>query len=271
MPPFISRYLVAALAIGGSLSLTMCGGGESGTGTSSSCPNGICGSSSSSSGNTGGGGSASSSSSSGGMSSSSSSSSGGPCTEAWVCSAWDTGGNGDSATRACTDTNNCGTTTGKPPTTATLPALDDNYFRCNVEPILDKKCSMLGCHGTETGRALRVYARARLRNAPDMFSSSNCAGTLSGASCTGSNSCPCEAGHSPTEWQRNYDSARGFGLDANGNPLADQSQSDLIAQPVVGGKAHAGIHLFRTTDPEYSTLLNWLNGATLATCDVGIN
>ena len=52
--------------------------------------------------------------------------------------------------------------------------------------------------------------------------------------------------HTPTEWQKNYDSARAFGLDASLQPIpmAQLDTSDLIAQPVVGGKVHANIHLF---------------------------
>ncbi|MFT3764370.1 MAG: hypothetical protein QM820_02435 [Minicystis sp.] len=292
------------MSLGGSLALTMCGGGggETGTGTTeTTCPNGICGPASSSSGmtNTGGaggmmtssssgmGGAAVSSSSGGGgsttvsssgtTSSTTSSTSSGGCVESWLCTPWDTG-NGtpsntvNSATRTCTDTHNCGTTNNKPATQATLPALDVNYFECKIEPILDRKCSMLACHGTETGRALRVYARARLREATAVITAAQCPGSMTGTQCTGSDSCPCNGNHSQKEWQRNFDAARGFALDDNGNALPDQSQSDLIRQPVVGGKSHAGIHLFKMSDPEYATLLNWLSGtATLASCDPGAN
>jgi hypothetical protein len=215
MPGRIKRFVVAAVAIGGALSLTMCGGGGGGEGgkTTTQCPNGICGgggdggktttsgtggSTSSSSSGTGTGGSTSSSSSSGNTSSgtttssSSSSSSGSTCVESWLCSPWSTSGGGNAATRTCVDSKNCGTTTNKPATSATLPALDVNYFKCNVEPVLEKKCSMLGCHGTETGRALRVYARGRLRNPTDTITSVastanlNCSGSQSGTSCMGS-------------------------------------------------------------------------------------
>jgi len=176
-------------------------------------------------------------------------------------------------TRTCTDINSCNTNVGKPVTTATLPHLDVNYFECNVEPIFDKKCGMLGCHGTESGRALRVYARARLRHAGEnLIAPANCAGSAMSASCIGSNSCPCNAPHTPTEWQRNYDAARGFALDAMGNALPDEHTSDLIQQPVVGGKSHAGIHLFQPADPEDTTIYNWLHGSTLPnnTC-IGLN
>jgi hypothetical protein len=175
--------------------------------------------------------------------------------------------------RTCVDSMNCNPPNGMPATTAMLPHLDVNFFECNVEPILDKKCGMLGCHGTETGRALRVYAKARLRHAGEtLVHTSGCPGSASSASCDGSNSCPCDAPHTATEWQRNYDAARGFALDAMGNAIADEHTSDLIQQPVTGGKSHAGIHLFNATDPEDATLFSWLTGATLPnnSC-IGIN
>lgn len=199
------------------------------------------------------------------------------CTESWLCTPWDTGvqpaGTSNAGTRACTDINNCGTTVNKPVTTATLPSLNVNYFECNVEPIFDKKCGMLGCHGTETGRGLRVYAKARLRHTGEMLTNpAICMGTVLSDTCIANNSCPCNARHTATEWQRNYDAARGFALDAMGNLLTNEDQSDLVQQPIVGGKSHAGIHLFQSADPEHATILNWLNGATLPnnTC-IGFN
>jgi hypothetical protein len=275
-----TRHIILAIVgIAGSLALTMCGGGggetTSGT-TTTNCPNGICGSggktTTSETTVTGGGGSTSttSSSSSGSTTSSSSSTSSGGCVEAWLCTPWDTGGNGNAATRTCTDMNNCGTTANKPVESTTLPSLDLNYFKCNVEPILDKKCGMIGCHGTETGRALRVYARGRLREANSTITSAFCAGSSAGSACYGANSCPCNGAHTAIEWQRNYDSARGFGLDEQGNAVGG-AQSDLIQQAVVGGKAHAGIHLFKNGDADYATIVSWVDGATLATCNTGNN
>src|SRR6187402_1371278 len=85
------------------------------------------------------------------------------CVESWQCSSWTTDGTSDNATRTCADQSACGTTAAKPPETATLPALDPEYYECNVEPVLIQGCSMLGCHGTETGRGYRIYARGRLR------------------------------------------------------------------------------------------------------------
>lgn len=196
------------------------------------------------------------------------------CTEAWVCTSWETNGAGDAATRTCADAKKCGTTTGKPVETAALPALDVDYFKCKVEPILDRKCSLIGCHGTEAGRGLRVYARGRLRRKGEMITSPVCGGVGDGSSCTAATSCPCNGPHTAKEWRENYDSARGFQLDAMGQPIPGgmEDSSDLLAQPVVGGKAHAGIHLFAKDDAEYTEIKSWLSGSKLGmTCATGLN
>lgn len=130
----------------------------------------------------------------------------------------------------------------------------------------------VACHGTETDRALRVYARGRLRNAAETFVETGCLAAgkqVPGAQCIGSIECICWTGsHTATEWQRNFDSARSFALDANLQrlPAGMEDASDLLAQPVVGGKAHAGVHLFRSTDPDYQLIKQWLAGMTQATC-----
>ena len=202
------------------------------------------------------------------------SSSSGSCQEAWECTPWETNGSND-ATRVCTDKNACGTTNGKPIESATLPALDLNFYKCNVEPIMDHKCSQLGCHGTEIGRPLRIYSRGRLRIKGVQYSDPQyCQGqAISSDLCDGSVTCGCRVAHTDEEWQKNYDSARSFGLDTNGQPIPAgmEDTSELIAQPVVGGKAHAGIHLFKSGDADHQTLVQWLSGATLASCDPGFN
>lgn len=198
------------------------------------------------------------------------------CVEAWVCTPWETDGTSNAGSRVCTDTNACGTTEDKPYEEATLPALDLEYFKCNIQPILDKKCAMLGCHGTEQGRALRVYARGKKRLGGQMLSNPACGGpaTTPSDGCDGSTLCLCAAPHTPAEWQKNYDAARGFGLDSVGKPFPANKadKSELLAQPVVGGKPHMGIHVFDKTDADYATIKNWLTGSALGTpCDTGIN
>jgi hypothetical protein len=138
---------------------------------------------------------------------------------------------------------------------------------------MDRSCAQLACHGTETDRALRIYARGRLRVTGETFVEPGClmAGTPHPSEeCIGSIECRCwTLPHTASEWRRNYDSARGFGLAADGSPLAagSEASSELIQQPLIGGGyAHAGIHMFADGSPEYLTLLRWLQGATLATC-----
>lgn len=240
-----------ALCVIGVLALAGCGGGSETHQTSSACPGGICG-------GTGGG---SSSSSSG------SSSSGGTCTEAWTCTPWQEGPPG-MYTRTCTDANACGTTTSKPPVgPIALPDLDLDYYKCKVEPIFDRGCAMIGCHGTEVGRPFKVYARGRLRHKETVPQVSTCpvGPQMVDLQDQGSGTVMCIgwSPHTAAEWQSNYDVARSFMLG-----ITDPDASELIAQPVVGGKAHAGVHLFAKGDPDYVTLKAWLGGAKLGTpCD----
>jgi len=256
------------------LATVTCGTDENSTGGTDPCPQGICATSSSSAG--GSGGTGGSGTSTGGNSSSSSgpgSGGGSGCVEAWICSPWQTNGMDDNGTRTCTDLNNCGTTNGKPVESAALPALDLDYYKCKVEPIFDRGCAQLACHGTETGRALRVYARGRHRNPGEIYIETGCLNPgkmVPSESCEGGIECACWTNpHTALEWRKNFDAARGFALDAKGNPIPAGSvdTSELIAQPIVGGKAHAGIKLFKSGDQDHQTLQSWLTGQKLGmTC-----
>ncbi|MFT3696197.1 MAG: hypothetical protein QM831_23865 [Kofleriaceae bacterium] len=193
------------------------------------------------------------------------------CIEAWTCTAWQTDGASDSATRTCTDQNACGTSSTKPVETATLPALDPDYYECNVEPIVTRGCSMLGCHGTESGRAYRVYARGRLRiTGQTLVMPKNMCGNAQPVnvpteSCIGNIECACwQLPQLATERRRSFDSARGFDLDDNGQKLGDSTQALLLREPTTGGGfPHAGISMFQPTDADYTTIKSWLDGATL--------
>ncbi len=198
------------------------------------------------------------------------------CVEAWSCTPWVTDGSSDTATRTCDDASHCGTTTTMPVTTTTLPALDPDYFECNVQPILDRDCSMLGCHGTDAGRALRLYARGRHRLGTGTYTEPAC-GTQRGMSfpwshCEGSIECGCASlPRRPAEHRANFDSARSFALGPDGAPLADPSTSDLVRQPLYGGGlSHQNAHFWSTTDADYTTILGWLGGASLGhACNSG--
>jgi len=230
--------------------LALAAAGACGTsGTPPDCPRGICG---------GGGDSGSSGSGAG-------------CTESWSCSPWLKGADG-TFTRQCTDASMCGTTALRPPEgPVALPDLDMDYYKCKVEPILDAGCAMMGCHGTEQGRALKIYARGRLRHkeiVPQVFSCP-IGPQMVDLDIEGSGTVMCVgwSPHTPTEWQQNFDNTRSFMIG-----VTDPEKSDLLLQPMYGGKAHAGVHFFAKGDADYETIKSWLGGAKLGSaCDPGPN
>lgn len=192
------------------------------------------------------------------------------CTEEWTCSAWDVSDAGTAA-RTCTDVNGCGTTAKKPTTgPAPLPALDLSYFQCEVQPVLERGCGMLGCHGTETDRAFRLYARGRLRHSEQVPQASTClGGGMKDLAAEGTATVMCLGWSRLTasEWRLNFDNARAFGLGA-----ATVADNELLTQPLAGNaKAHAGVKPFTLTDPAYLKLKAWLAGATAGPCDAGFN
>jgi hypothetical protein len=197
----------------------------------------------------------------------------GACTPDWSCTGWQLDNTGTMATRSCLDNNFCGTTAGKPNEgPAAVPALDKNYYRCNVQPIVDATCSMMGCHGTDTGRDYRVYSRGRWRNKEMVYGAPTCpnSGAMYDLQTEGSGTIMCLGWSrlTATEWQKNYDNARLFAVD-----LTDTSQSLLLLEPSsTTYYAHDGIKVFTGTDARYTTVKAWLDGATApATCDGGMN
>jgi hypothetical protein len=199
------------------------------------------------------------------------------CSETWQCTPWQTAKatpagatlpSGDNAgTRTCTDLCKCGTTTSKPVEAATLPKLDFAFYQCEIEPVFNGLCAQLACHGSEKNHPLRVYARSKLRITGEMWTSNVCGDTnkmVKSESCIGSNECECwQLPHSPTEWQRNYDAARGFALDAKGKALANMTTSPLVQQGLSlaqGGLPHAGVQLTDTSAVAYKQMVTWLTG-----------
>lgn len=223
------------------------------------CPNGICvggGDAGGGGGGDGGGGSVDMA--------------GAACTEAWVCGQWMSAGNG-MYKRVCTDQNNCGTTGAKPDEgPIPLPALDMDYYKCKVEPIFDRGCAMMGCHGTapnDNTRAYRIFARGRRRNSEQVVAMCLDSGMQNLNKGDGTVMCYGWRAHTDAEWQANFDSARAFMLGLN-----DPDQSELLRQPVVGGKAHTGVHLWASkNDPDYQTVRAWLTGAKLGAACVPWN
>src|SRR5690606_15183794 len=144
-----------------------------------------------------------------------------------------------------------------------LPDLDFDYYECNVEPILDRGCAHQACHGTEEDRALRIYARGRLRIRGETWIEPAPIGGCGGRGtpkpseeCIGSIECYCwTLPHSAAEWRRNFDSARAFALAADGAELDDMRASELLRQPEIGGGfSHQNIHFWRPSDPDYQTI-----------------
>lgn len=193
------------------------------------------------------------------------------CRENWVCSTWEAPAGSDQATRTCVDQNDVGTTTCKPTEgPVTLPGLDLNYYKCRVSPIIQRDCGMMGCHGTDTGRAFRTYSRGRLRNDQIVNRTGTCIPTTGQVNLqdAGSGTVMCEGWLPLTaeEWKKNFDSARSFMLG-----VTAPEDSLMLREPVAGGLPHVEVKLFTTSDPAYAAIRDWLGGATLSTCDTGPN
>ena len=152
-----------------------------------------------------------------------------------------------------------------PPFDAGLPVgppadLDMNFYKCNVEPIFDRGCAMMGCHGVEAGRALRLYARGRMRNTAESTDNQSCLQATAPLA-SGTIMCTGWHPHSTTEWQRNFDSSRAFMTKG-----IQPDQSQLLTQATQGGLPHAGVHLFVKDDASYTMVKRWLSGEKLAAC-----
>jgi hypothetical protein len=266
---------VATAALGAyAFTVSSCADDDPGAAGSGPCTSGICGT-----GGAGPAGPGSGGAGAGPAGPGSGGSGGGPPSCAWLCSPWDTEGNGDDATRTCLDVQGCADPMAKPPEAATLPDLDENFYRCNVEPIFDKYCSQLACHGVEPdiamgdpGRALRVYHRGRMRVTG--YTIPGEAGCLNqppvpSENCIGCIECACwTKPHLPVEWQRNFDAARGLALDLQTGGTLAPEDSELLTQPEKGnGLPHAGIKIWDAASPEYTTIQQWLGGMTLASCN----
>lgn len=125
---------------------------------------------------------------------------------------------------------------------APLPALDEPYFRCRVQPVLTRSCSAFACHG-DGRRFFRVFARNRLR--------------------LGGTEAERNAFLRADERAYNFDSARAV-VNA-----ADPSQSLLLRKPLettAGGYYH-GATLRGTSDvfageddPDFKVLSAWVHG-----------
>jgi MYXO-CTERM domain-containing protein len=194
------------------------------------------------------------------------------CRENWVCTSWEAPIGSDQATRSCTDANNVGTSDCKPAASATLPALDLDYYKCRVQPIFQRGCGQMACHGTETERQFRIYSRGRWRNDELVAHRGSCGeaqGFKYNLQDDGSGTVMCAGWypHTATEFKKNFDSARSFMLD-----VTDPADSLILREAAKGGLPHAQVKLFSSTDADYQTIKSWLGGAKLGTtCNTGAN
>ncbi|MEQ9495639.1 MAG: hypothetical protein RIT81_02245 [Deltaproteobacteria bacterium] len=116
-------------------------------------------------------------------------------------------------------------------------------YRCQVQPIVDAKCSMLACHG-DVRRPFHSFTRNRMR--------------LEGSDIQR------DLPLTQQELDLNYASALGFVTD-------DPDESWLLLKPLdsdAGGYYHRGKEIFGgpdvfsdTEDPDYQIMRNWLAGA----------
>jgi hypothetical protein len=125
-----------------------------------------------------------------------------------------------------------------------LPARDEAYFRCHVQPIVTKSCSAFACHGSAQ-RYFHVFARNRLRLGGTEAQRNAILRTEEGAF--------------------NFDAARAF---------IDESALDeslLLLKPLEakeGGYYHGGATLFgkgnvflNRDDPDFKIISAWVHGA----------
>jgi hypothetical protein len=177
-----------------------------------------------------------------------------------------TGGSGGSGGSAGGSSGTGGSCTGED--CGPIAELDLEFYKCNVEPIFDRGCSMQACHG-DLERPFRMFARGRLRNdEPYMFDGCLRNGTTNlNEMGTGTVMCEGSDPHTETEWQLNFESARSF-MREDMSP----DDSELLSQPTVGGLPHVGVHPFVKDDDSYTMVRRWLSGETLGTtCDPGYN
>jgi hypothetical protein len=131
--------------------------------------------------------------------------------------------------------------------------LDYNEYVCEVQPVLIRRCSFLGCHGNAE-HALRVYSPGKLRL-------DDSAATREGR----------DAKLSPVEVMRNFESATGTVYFAQ--PADRQSPDDrvpLLVKPTrasFGGAEHHGVGIFPAYpaqdlahDADYMALAAWVGG-----------
>ncbi len=124
--------------------------------------------------------------------------------------------------------------------------LDEAFFRCQVQPVLTRNCSMFACHGNAR-RFFVLFGRNRLR--------------LGGTEAM--------RGSFLTDAERERNFAAASAMVVPGHP----ELSPLVMKPLdpsaggwyhVGGDTpfHGGDPFTSVDDARYQTLVDWVNGAT---------
>jgi hypothetical protein len=132
--------------------------------------------------------------------------------------------------------------------------LDYNEFVCEVQPVLIKRCSFLGCHGN-ADHALRVYSAGKLRLVDSALATRESR----------------DAKLSADEVMRNFESATGTAYFAQ--PIDRQFPDDrvpILMKPTrakFGGSEHHGVGIFPAYpapdlahDADYAALAAWVGG-----------
>jgi hypothetical protein len=145
--------------------------------------------------------------------------------------------------------NSHGLVTTGPPSTL----LDYNEFVCEVQPVLIRHCSYLGCHGNPN-HALRIYSPGKLR-----------------LDATAGTRAQRDDKLTPVEVERNFESAVGVSYFAQPQDrMAPNDKVPILAKPArasVGGSEHHGVGIFPVYpaqdlahDPEWGALSAWVAG-----------
>lgn len=133
--------------------------------------------------------------------------------------------------------------------------MDRQSFACEVEPVLERECSMPACHGAP-GRRMPVYAPGRMRIYGELV-----------AALAAQTAEDRDAGHHPKltehEIDANFAAARAMVL------AVGDASTPLLDKPLAvaaGGGYHApdGDVFASRDDAGYQALLRWVNGE--ATC-----
>ena len=136
-------------------------------------------------------------------------------------------------------------------------SLDQETFRCAVEPVLVRDCSFLACHGNP-GLALRVYSIGKLRD-PGVADDDIDIATLAGRAQLLTAGAAC--GQKSDEHHANFLSAAGL---AFGGVAPEDNL--LVRKPLPtedGGYEHVGGAIFTGTgDPRVVAIRDWLAGKT---------